>query len=383
MGGIFSINPDGSGLVSLTPEDPSANRPEWSPDGTRFAYISSRGAGNKWNVFVANADGTNVTRLSDHASRHWSYLWSPMGDKLLLTEDAAADIFSPLTSYVANADGTGVINLTKLSGGTVVFSDWSPDGTTLVGASRLGSNDIYNQPDANEIYLISSDGSNFEQISGYGEGNRDIWALDWSPSGEWISFYRQEWGVAEIGRPVNVTSIIKTDGTLHEFDDYYWQLWWSPNGGLLLGEKLYFEGEPYASGNASLSHESLFVLTNDGEIIHASGRWNQTSGWVVEASWSPDNQKLAITRTSGDDDSAFELYIWDLETGILGNVSETSEFREHDPQWSNDSQHVLYSVINSEGEWITRLSRINGSELIELSGLRREEWWPRWQPSSN
>src|SRR5215213_4586723 len=57
---IFIMNADGSQQTPLT-HAPGLNAfPNWSPDGTRIAFVSSRD-GN-WEIYVMNADGSNQTR---------------------------------------------------------------------------------------------------------------------------------------------------------------------------------------------------------------------------------------------------------------------------------------------------------------------------------
>jgi uncharacterized protein YraI len=70
---IWSINPDGSGIVALTrPETtlvdamPSNASPAWSPDGSQIVYLSNRTDDEEagaWRVWVMNADGSGKQRL--------------------------------------------------------------------------------------------------------------------------------------------------------------------------------------------------------------------------------------------------------------------------------------------------------------------------------
>src|SRR5207249_3608238 len=88
-------------------------------DGRRFVFSSTRDGGDI-DIFVMNADGTDVTQLT-----HNDFIadddpvWSPDGKQIAFhstREGGDEDIF------VMNADGTGVIQLTYTS----VLPDGSP-----------------------------------------------------------------------------------------------------------------------------------------------------------------------------------------------------------------------------------------------------------------
>src|SRR5436309_1871051 len=44
-GEIYSVNPDGTELTNLTNSQADDAAPTWSPDGSKIAFVSSRGSG--------------------------------------------------------------------------------------------------------------------------------------------------------------------------------------------------------------------------------------------------------------------------------------------------------------------------------------------------
>src|SRR5262245_31504202 len=52
---IFTIKPDGTDLLQLTELDGSATHPDWSPDGTRIAFLLE-----DHGIYVMNADGGDL-----------------------------------------------------------------------------------------------------------------------------------------------------------------------------------------------------------------------------------------------------------------------------------------------------------------------------------
>src|SRR5262245_36351102 len=53
----------------------------WSPDGTRLAFKSTRAGTGKWDIYLMNADGSNVTRLTNTANNH-DPVWMPDGQSV-------------------------------------------------------------------------------------------------------------------------------------------------------------------------------------------------------------------------------------------------------------------------------------------------------------
>lgn len=84
---LYTLGTDGSGLQRLTTEFALDDHPTWSPDGKRIAFVSTRQPGTKpgraWNaLYVMNADGSGVQRLSPADVADYSPAWSPKGDWL-------------------------------------------------------------------------------------------------------------------------------------------------------------------------------------------------------------------------------------------------------------------------------------------------------------
>ena len=71
------MNADGSNVTRLTNRPSGDSLPAWSPDGRRIAFVSSReGNSGIRDIYVMNADGSNVTRLTNHLGQDRDPAWT-------------------------------------------------------------------------------------------------------------------------------------------------------------------------------------------------------------------------------------------------------------------------------------------------------------------
>ena len=90
---------------------------EWSPDGTRIAFVQGG------RIFVIDADGSGGLALTDTASLTSRPSWSPDGTRIVYSRLESAE-----TVEVISADGSG--QPTRLVAGD--RPAWSADGTRIV-----------------------------------------------------------------------------------------------------------------------------------------------------------------------------------------------------------------------------------------------------------
>ena len=78
------MDADGGNQENLTNNPAYDHVPDWSPDGTKIAFVSDRNGGAS-QIYVMDADGKNPIRLTD-GRRHKSHPdWSPDGQKIAFT----------------------------------------------------------------------------------------------------------------------------------------------------------------------------------------------------------------------------------------------------------------------------------------------------------
>ena len=155
---IYVMNADGSGLIRLTNNDYSDYEPSWSPDGSKIVFYSHRE--DDYEIFVMNSDGSsgeNWVQLTNNDTDDEDAVWSPDGTLIVFKSDRDGED----EIYVMNADGSSGENPIKLTNNTVDDDDpeWSPDGTMIAFTSERDGND--------EIYIINVDGSGLRNLTNH------------------------------------------------------------------------------------------------------------------------------------------------------------------------------------------------------------------------
>lgn len=174
---VFVANANGSGLRRLTNGPARDFDPAWSPDGKRIVFRSERDGSSQ--IYVMNADGSAQRNISRTAEDNWGPAWSPDGAWIAFNS-ARGTGNTQMYGYVMRPDGSGVRRLGNI---WVEYPAWSPDGQRIVFMSMmsdaLGTNPHY------EIHVMNADGSGLKRLTYAGGENG--WPV-WSPDGKKIAF---------------------------------------------------------------------------------------------------------------------------------------------------------------------------------------------------
>jgi TolB protein len=185
--GLFVINVDGSGLVNVTSDGTLGSVDfcaDWSPDGNRLVFTAATEVNHDWinQVYVINADGSNLTQLTNSTSENDSYdnpSWSPDGSRIAFLSNSLVQHIT-----VMNADGSDLTVFDQIEG-IARNVRWSPDGTQLVFACHEGLDGI-----GERVCVVNSDGTKPARLT---DDSLDrIWYTDWSPDGTKIVFIAEK-----------------------------------------------------------------------------------------------------------------------------------------------------------------------------------------------
>jgi Tol biopolymer transport system component len=173
---IDAINADGTGNIKLITAQIGLNHHNWSPDASRIVcvgYINNA----SWSIYVFNADGTNLTRLTNTNNVQDSEpKYSPNGLEIAFTR-IYPNQNNRYELWIMNSDGSNQRHINIEGYG----AKWSPDGTKFIYISNKSGN--------SEIYTCNVDGTNESRVT----TTNDIETNPiWCPDGQYILFARSE-----------------------------------------------------------------------------------------------------------------------------------------------------------------------------------------------
>ena len=174
-GHLFSVAPDGGGAVDLTPAGYTDIRSfAWSPNGRRVAFSALQAGDHDPELFVMNAAGGSVRRLTDNHLPDFQPTWAPTGRWLAFTS-----IRTGLSQiYRMRADGSAQRRLTKAFG-NCDSPAWSPRGTLIAFHCAMA---------AEKVSVMRPDGTHIRTLL------RRADTIDgnpaWSPDGRLIALAR-------------------------------------------------------------------------------------------------------------------------------------------------------------------------------------------------
>jgi Tol biopolymer transport system component len=261
---LYVMDADGGNVKRLTETD----RNEWwgglSPDGSAIVFgrnytdrLSTSTGLRPHGIFILRPGEEPIDLTDDSA---WNSLprWSPDGSRILFNSDRTGET---IEIFVMDADGGNVQQLTE-TGTSGSAGGWSPDGSQVViSATAPGRED-------RDIFIMNADGSGLTRLT---EDPGNDSRASWSPDGSWILFDSDRDGDREI-------FLIHPDGT------------------------------------------GIQQLTDNADRDDF-------------ASWSPDGQAIAFTSNR---DGNLEIYVMKVDGSGQANLSQT-EADELFPSWSGGS----------------------------------------------
>ena len=170
---VYVMDANGGNVIRLTQEPRVDGLTTWSPYGNRIAFASNRdGTGD---IYVMDADGGNLGRLThdewNRSPYDWAPAWSPNG-RFIAFESARGGRGSDI--WVMNSDGTRSYQIYwQIHGACTIRGPHGHPGFAF--ASRDGENFTW------EIHRINADGGELQGLTSNAANDKQP---AWSPRGE-------------------------------------------------------------------------------------------------------------------------------------------------------------------------------------------------------
>jgi TolB protein len=181
---LYVTKADGAKQTQLTNSANSEHEirlgsPSWSPTGSKIVFArhtqpvsdpsstaSAAPVEELSGIYLINADGTGLSKLTNTRTQRADPLWSPDGEKIVFYGNGAINII--------NADGSG---RKQLTGGTYDPAQpaLSPDGEKIAFINNSG-----------DLEVINADGSGRRRLANAAASDSDP---TWSPDSERIAFF--------------------------------------------------------------------------------------------------------------------------------------------------------------------------------------------------
>jgi Zn-dependent M28 family amino/carboxypeptidase len=138
MADIFIMDADGSNVRQLTDELGYDGGPFFSPDGQKICYRHFEVNGAIAEIWTMDLDGSNKKQLTRLDAMSWAPYFHPSGDYLIFTTNKHG--FSNFELYLVDAAGESQPVRVTTTEGFDALASFSPDGKTLTWTSNRTSN---------------------------------------------------------------------------------------------------------------------------------------------------------------------------------------------------------------------------------------------------
>jgi tricorn protease len=379
LGDIWVANEDGSNTVRLTDHTARDVYPRFSPDGRWIAFASNR-YGN-YDVFVMPVTGGQPRRLTYHTGNDEVVGWTRDSQSVVFRAARGDGAFpSVATLYTVPVQG-GAEKALPVDWG--YWASFSPDGNRMVFNRHpsVWSRKHYRGSYAADIWVADLGAKTYTKVLGDERYNR-YWPM-WGPKDE-IYFVADplpgektlKAGSAEVRRSVNNIYKIPLSGgapvqvTKHTDGSLFWPSMSSDGKVIVYEDNFGIWKLDVATGRTS--EIKLDVATDDKEN---EAEVEAINSELDAFDLSPSGRRAVIS-TRG------QILTIATDRGDITRVApDNMASRSQSPQWSPDGKYLAF-ISDRSGRDEIWICDPDGKGLKKITDLDNEKTAPVWTPDS-
>lgn len=282
-------------------------------------YDISENKGNA-DVYVMNADGTELKQITRTAKSEYNLCWKPDGSKIgfIYSDDSGAQLWE------MNADGTSRVKISNIEGGITGYK-YAPDQSKILFTKDIMRDDLAKNihpdlPKANAIV------------------ERDLMIRHWDT---WSESYSHVF-VADYDGEVVTNELDIMDGEKYSSPKKPFggmeQIEWAPDSKSLVYTSVKKTGAEYAvSTNSELYHYKL----DTKETLNLT---KGMMGYDINPVFSPDGKYVAFESMERDgyESDLNRLFVLNLETGEKKDYSAQFDQNVNGLVWDASGENIYF-----------------------------------------
>jgi dipeptidyl aminopeptidase/acylaminoacyl peptidase len=360
---VWIVPLEGGEPRQITQDGESNQRPRWSPDSRRIAYLSDRAGSSQ--IWMMDPDGRNATQVTNLATEADGHLFSPDGKNLIFTSAVYPECGADGACNKKNLDAEKAGKVKARIYTELLYRHWNTwqgkRRSHLLVVPVAGGTVRDLTPGQRDVPPFSLGGSDDYDISPNGQEVCYSMNADPIPAASTDS----DLYVVSIagGQPVKITLTMGADSNPR----------YSPDGRYIAWR---------AQQRAGYESDRWRLMTLERSTGKVTNLTESLDRWVNSFTWSPDSNRLFFTM---NDRGRQAIQVLPLTGGAAGRVA-SGDSELDDMQLTRNGRTMVYTQqsgispveifrASSSGGEPVPLTHLNDQNLADHQLTSLEEFW--------